>query len=226
MLLHKAPHSLQPGVEGLGAKGVAKQGRCLEDDERVTHVDALLALGEHELKELHLDGPQNTRRAIEEGLPVAGLPLSPIGSADLGNFLAPPGKSFEIHGQNFRGSAEGEIALTPQALALIQKHKLLDKGVPLAERAVAGGRWSEACFVDRQLWGGGALSRNIWRTPRAKNSKSESYKGPILKYSRRKWRETFFNSYAAVIQTTPKKKNLNQAGLSVVHPSPMPRQER
>jgi hypothetical protein len=71
------------------------------------------------------------------------LPLSLIGSADLGNFLAPPGKSFEIHGQNFRGSAEGEIALTPQALALIQKHKLLDKGVPLAELARSSSRWPE-----------------------------------------------------------------------------------
>jgi hypothetical protein len=109
--LQKASDSLQLCVEGLGVKGVAKQGRHLAGNKHVPHVDALFALGKHELKELHFDGPQSTCRAIENGLFVPGSRLIRDGSADHGNFLVPHGKNLEGHTNNLSGFAEGQIAL-------------------------------------------------------------------------------------------------------------------
>ena len=68
MFTHKASHSLQLGAKGLGAKDIVKQGQCLEGNRRVPHVNALLALCERELEELHLNGTQLTSRAIEKSL--------------------------------------------------------------------------------------------------------------------------------------------------------------
>ncbi len=134
MFMHKASHSLQLGIEGLWAKDIARQGQCLEGNNRVLHVDALLALGKHKLEELHLNGPKKTLRAIEDGLPVA--PKSCNGSADLGDFLVPPGKNLEGYIKNMIGLTEGQIALP-------QKHKLLDKGIPLADLARSSSRQLE-----------------------------------------------------------------------------------
>ena len=89
MFLHEARNSLQLGIEGLVAKGVVKQGRCLAHNNCVPHVDALLALCEHELKEVHFDGPKSTLGSIKNGLPVACLRLIRDGSVDRGNFLLP-----------------------------------------------------------------------------------------------------------------------------------------
>jgi len=75
--------------------------------------------------------------------PVTGSPLSHDGSTDLGNFLVPPGKNLEGYADNLSGSAEGQIALPTQAAALIQKHKLLDEGIPLADLAACPPRWPE-----------------------------------------------------------------------------------
>jgi hypothetical protein len=171
MFPHKARNGLQLGIEGLGAEGVVKQGRRLAGNKRVLHVDALLALGKHELKELHLDGPQSTHRAIENGLPVACLLLILDGSTDPGNFLVPPGKNLERHAKNLSGSAEGQIAVPPQVVALLQMHKLLDKGIPLADLVRSSPRRLEedgarhhkrgrgSVFVKyRQFWGGGVVS--------------------------------------------------------------------
>jgi hypothetical protein len=89
MFPHEARNSLQLGVEGLVAKGVAKQGRCLARNNCVLHVLALLVLCEHKLKEVHFDGPKSTLGSIKNGLPVACLWLIRDGSVDRGNFLLP-----------------------------------------------------------------------------------------------------------------------------------------
>jgi hypothetical protein len=65
------------------------------------------------------------------------------GSADCGKFLVPPGENLERHANNFSGFAEGQIALPPQAVALVDKHKLLDESIPLANLARSSSRRPE-----------------------------------------------------------------------------------
>ena len=62
----KVINGLQLGVEGLGAKGLAKHPRCPAGDQRVFDVDALLALLKDKPEELLFDGSELTSRAIKE----------------------------------------------------------------------------------------------------------------------------------------------------------------
>ena len=96
------------------------------------HIDALIVLGKDELEELIFDGPQLTGRSINDSLPVAGSSLRLAGSAQPGNFLAPLGQKWEGHAENFTGSADGEILLHTEPVALLHKHDLLEEGIPLA----------------------------------------------------------------------------------------------
>ena len=141
------------------------------------HIDALPALGKDELEELIFDGLQLTGRSIDDSLSVAGSPLRLDGSAQPGNFLAPLGQKWEGHAENFTGSADGEILLQTEPVALLHKHDLLEEGIPLAGLASQspkrpeeeGARHCERVWksffdqINRQIWGVGGVEG--WRTP-------------------------------------------------------------
>jgi len=132
VLLHESSDGLQLGIERFDTEGLAEHPRSPADDQCVLHIDALLALGKDELKELIFDGLQLTGRSINESLPVAGSPLRLDGCAQPGNFLAPLGQKWKRHAENFTGSADGEILLHTDPVAPLHKHDLLQEGIPPA----------------------------------------------------------------------------------------------
>ena len=139
------------------------------------HVNALLTLGKHKLEELHLNGTQLTSRAIEKSLPLLTAWLSRDGSTDPGNFPVPSGKKLKVYAENLRGAADGEITLSLQAVALLQKHHLLDERIPLTDLARGPPRRTKedgARHRERQERSGRVFfykSFVIWRTLRAKS---------------------------------------------------------
>ncbi len=99
------------------------------------HIDALLTLLKGEAEELAFNGCKLPGRAIKESLPLLGSPLRCDGSADLGYFTVPASQKLEGYAENLSGLADGEITLPLQAVALLQKHELLDESIPLADLA-------------------------------------------------------------------------------------------
>ncbi len=107
------------------------------------HIDALLMLLEGKVEELAFDCCKLPGRAIKESLPLLGSPLRCDGSADLGDFTVPASQKLEGYTQNLSGSADGEITLPLQAIALLQRHELLEKSIPLADLATCSPRRAE-----------------------------------------------------------------------------------
>ncbi len=135
VLLHEVSDGLQLGVERLDAEGLGEHPQSPAGDQRVLHVDALLALFEDKLEELLLDRRELTYRAINESLPLLDLPLRLDASANPINFLVPLGQKWEGHAENLTCLVDGEIMLQMEPVALLQKHDLLDEGIPLADLA-------------------------------------------------------------------------------------------
>ena len=166
-------------------------------DQCVLHIDALLALGKDKLEELIFDGLQLTGRSINESLPVVGSPLRLDGSAQPGNFLAPLGQKWEGHAKNFTGSADGEILLHTNPVALLHKHDLLEESALPAGLVSQSPKWPEEegarhrervgkSFFDqinRQIWGVGGVDG--WRTP-APFLNLKAYNGSVQQKSCRK----------------------------------------
>ena len=132
-------------------------------------------------------GTQLTSRAIEKSLPLLNARLCHNGSTDLGNFPVPPGKKLKVYAKNLRGTADGEITLSLQAVALLQKHYLLDESIPLTDLARSpprrmeedGARHRERQERSRRVFF--YKSFVIWRTLRAKSQIQKPTKEQYLK---------------------------------------------
>jgi hypothetical protein len=86
----------------------------------------------------------------------------------------PASQKLEGYVENLSGSADGEITLPLQAVALLQKHELLDESILLADLATCSPRWveEEAFFLIE--WTNLVRRGYEYGTPRAPNFETKS----------------------------------------------------